>query len=82
MTATGRGITNMRLALTDFQGNVRTTVSTAFGYYRFDEVEAGATYIITATGKRYSFNQPSQVLNASEDNENIDFIGYSSKFLR
>lgn len=73
-TATGRGIINVRITLTDSQGNTRTTTTTTFGRYRFAEVRAGETYILTAVGKRYTFVQPSQVINAIEDTMNVDFI--------
>ncbi len=74
MTADGHGIRNVRLTLTDTNGNSRLALSTAFGYYRFADVAAGATYVINATSKLYTFSQPSQVLNANEDTEQVDFI--------
>lgn len=81
-TADGRGITNVLLTLTDSQGSVKTTVSAESGYYRFDDVEAGSTYIITATGKRFSFNQPTQVHFVTEEREDINFTalpGFSKR---
>ncbi|MEJ7862157.1 MAG: carboxypeptidase regulatory-like domain-containing protein, partial [Pyrinomonadaceae bacterium] len=81
-TAQGRGIGNVRLTMTDQSGNMRTTSSTSFGYFRFENVAAGETYIITARGKRFTFSQPSQVLNVNDDTDEINFIGYASSFLR
>lgn len=75
MTSDGRGIRNVVIRLTDSQGNVRTAISKSFGHYRFTEVAAGESYIISATGKRYTFSQPSQVLNITEDTEGINFVG-------
>ncbi len=80
MTESGRGIRNVWVTLTDAGGNVRTATTTAFGYYRFADVAAGETYIITAFGKRYTFNQPSQVVNISGDLTDINFIGNSTFF--
>jgi phage gp45-like len=65
---------NVTISLTDTQGQVRTTRTNAFGYYRFGEMAAGETYIITAKGKRYTFSQSSQVINVNEDTLNINFI--------
>ncbi|MGI8642450.1 MAG: hypothetical protein ACR2MG_21175 [Pyrinomonadaceae bacterium] len=48
--------------------------TTSFGYYRFEEVAAGETYIISASAKRYLFRQPSQVLNLNADNNDVNFI--------
>ncbi len=77
-TEGGRGISNVRLSLIDSQGNVRTATSTAFGYYRFNDVEAGQTYIVGAISKRYTFSQPSQALNVTDDMVEINFTGIST----
>ena len=82
MTENGRGIRNVWITLTDSSGNVRTATTTAFGYYRFADVAAGETYIITAFGKLYTFSQPSQVLNTNGDLTDINFIGYSKFFFK
>ncbi len=78
MTASGRGIRNVAIHLTDASGNVRTAITTSFGYYRFEEVAAGETYIITASGRRYTFVQQSRVLNINEDTDAVNFVGDSS----
>ena len=77
MTASGRGIRNVYLTLTDERGNTRMAVSSSFGYYHFEDVAAGETYIISASAKRYTFSQPSQVLNLNEDTDAINFIADS-----
>jgi len=74
MTASGRGIRNVYITLTDSNGNTRMAVSSSFGYYRFADVAAGETYIISARGKRYTFIQPTQLLNINEDTDGINFI--------
>lgn len=74
MTASGRGIRNVYLTLTDSNGNNRLAVSTTFGYYHFKDVAAGETYIISASAKRFTFIQQSQVLNINEDTDGINFI--------
>ncbi len=79
MTASGRGIRNVRLTLTDSSGQIRTATTTSFGYYRFDAVQAGETYILSAVGKRYTFSQPLQVLNINEDTEAVNFIADSNQ---
>lgn len=82
MTESGRGIRSVKITLTDSSGNTRTATTTAFGYYRFADVAAGETYIISAFGKSYTFSQPSQVLNINGDLTDIDFIGYSKFFYK
>lgn len=76
---TGRGIMNVRLTLTDSSGQIRTATTNASGDYQFDDVQAGDTYILTATGKRYTFSQPSQVLNVNEETTEVNFIANTEK---
>lgn len=73
-TSTGRGIRSVLIRLTSADGTIRLATTTAFGYYRFTEVNAGETAVITAKGKRYEFSQPTQVLNVGEDVDNLNFI--------
>jgi hypothetical protein len=80
MTMSGRGIMNVRLSLTDSNGEVRTATTTAFGYYHFDNVQAGETYILSAVGKRYTFSPPVQVLNINEETDAVNFIANSIKY--
>lgn len=73
MTASGRGIRNVVVTMIDTNGSVRTATSSSFGYYRFETVAAGETYIVSARGKRYQFTQSSQVVNAAEEMDGINF---------
>ena len=75
-TTSGQGIGGVSLTLFDNQGNeIATTISSASGDYHFDNVELGATYTLKATGKSYIFNQPSQVIHAYRNFDDVNFIG-------
>lgn len=74
ITSTGRGIRSVLIRLTSADGTIRLATTTAFGYYRFTEVNAGETCIITAKGKRFEFSQPARVLNVNEDVDDVNFI--------
>lgn len=74
LTASGRGIVNAAISMTDSAGRIRTARTSTFGYYRFNNVNAGETYIFTAKAKRYTFTQPSQVLNITDDSFDINFV--------
>jgi hypothetical protein len=78
----GRGISGIQLSLTDSEGNTRTTSTATGGYYRFEDVEVGKTYILSATGKRFTFSQPVQVLNINEETNEVNFIANSEKRVR
>lgn len=72
--ADGRGIRNATLTLTDTSGALRTTVSGSLGYYRFEDVPAGQTYILSVSSRRFTFSSPSRVINANEEISDADFI--------
>jgi subtilisin-like proprotein convertase family protein len=56
LSAEGRPLGNVRVTIDDSTGHPRTTYTNPFGYYRFDDVQAGRTYTLTASAKRYRFN--------------------------
>ncbi|MGI8641285.1 MAG: Ig-like domain repeat protein, partial [Pyrinomonadaceae bacterium] len=70
-TNSGRGISNARVTITDQAGNSRLATTSAFGYFRFDEVQAGETYVISVKSKRYSFAP--QVINVTENLTDLTF---------
>ena len=80
-TQTGRGIRNVVITMTDSNGNTRTATTTSFGYYRFEDVAAGETYIFAAIGKRFSFAQNSQVHSITGDTNNINFVASEQSVL-
>ena len=81
-TAKGIGIQNVIVTMTDSEGNIRITHSTSLGYYRFDSVTAGETYVLSARGKRYNFTEQTQVRSINEETNDVDFIGYSERVFR
>lgn len=81
-TASGGGVANVSISLTNSTGNVRTATTGASGFYNFADVPAGVTYIITVRGKRYTFAQSSQVVNVNDDVMEVNFVGTSEKRLR
>lgn len=80
-TADGRGIRNVRLTLTDSAGETRAVLSSAFGYYRFADVPAGETYILSATGKRFIFEQATRVLFVGEDLNDVNFLSLPKNYI-
>ncbi|HEX8248077.1 MAG TPA: carboxypeptidase-like regulatory domain-containing protein [Pyrinomonadaceae bacterium] len=74
LTANGHGIRNVRITLLMPGGETRRAVSSAFGYYCFTEVPAGAIYILNVSAKRYVFAPPTRVINLIEELDDIDFI--------
>jgi hypothetical protein len=73
-TQKGSGFAQTALTLTDSKGNVRQTVTNTFGYYRFDDVEAGATYILAVDLRKYRFNDSPRVIMVEDELSNVDFV--------
>ena len=72
LTANGRGISGAVVVLTDQNGTTRTARTSAFGHFRFEEVEAGQTYVVTVVSKHYQFAP--QVISVSEDITDLNFM--------
>lgn len=73
LTAAGHGIRNVRLTLTAADGSQRTATTSAFGYYAFDGVETGRTYVIEVVSKKYSFTSPTRILTLQDQATDLDF---------
>jgi len=70
----GNGIRNVVVSLTDSNGNTRTVKTSAFGYYNFDDVEAGGTYIVNVRAKRFTFANPSQIISVKDSIDDLNFV--------
>ena len=72
----GRGLQRVVVMMTGgaLEEPIYATTS-AFGFYRFEDVPAGNTYILTASSIRYTFEQSSIVINVSGDFAGADFVG-------
>ncbi|HEX8246799.1 MAG TPA: carboxypeptidase-like regulatory domain-containing protein [Pyrinomonadaceae bacterium] len=77
----GSPLANAQVLMYDNTGNVRTARSNAFGYYRFEGVAVGETYIFEVRSKRYVFTEAIRVLSVQEDFDSLDFHAASSSFL-
>lgn len=72
-TAEGRGIKGVVVVLAEGNGSLRTSLSGPFGYYSFDGVIAGQTVVVTVQAKRYSFIQPTTIINLVENINEVNF---------
>lgn len=73
-TAAGIGIGNTIVTLTDQSGNARIVLTNAFGYYLFESVEAGQSYVVAARNKRFQFTNPTQIISVKSDVTDADFV--------
>jgi hypothetical protein len=74
VTATGRGIRNAIVTMTDSFGNAKIVRTNMFGFFRFDDVRVGNNVIMTVSAKAYSFDQPMMVLNVQDTISDLQFV--------
>ncbi len=71
-----RSVSGAAVTLTNSQGEVRTTHTNPFGYFAFEDVPSGETYIISVNSKRYTYI--SQAVNLTADLTDLIFVGQGS----
>ncbi len=76
LTADERGLSNAIVSLTDENGITRTMRTSSFGYYCFEEIEAGQTVVINVRSKQLQFAP--RVLTVNEDLADVDFLPIGS----
>lgn len=62
LTRDGRWIPNAAVTLRDSMGAVRITRTGSFGYYRFDDLPVGGTYVLNAADRNHTFDPRTIVL--------------------
>ena len=67
-----RGLINATVYLTDQNGATRAARTSFFGYFHFEDVEAGQTYIISVISRRHQFR--SQVVSTAGNLSDLNFI--------
>jgi hypothetical protein len=82
LIADGRGIPNAQVSIEDKSGNVRTALTSSFGYYRFETVEVGQAYVISVAAKRYAFDNPVRTITVIEELTDVDFVATSGAGFR
>lgn len=74
LAADGGGIRNVIISLTDTSGGeTRFARSSSFGYYRFEEVPVGETYILTVRSKRFIFLPETRIITLFDELTEVDF---------
>lgn len=75
LTETGRGISKAMVTLVEPSGNIRTTLTNPFGYYRFTELPAGETYVLSVSHKSYEFSPSNFIITLNEEINDFVIIG-------
>ncbi len=74
-SANGRGIGRVTVTLSGGAlAEPMRVITSPFGYYRFDDVPAGQSYIISVAAKRYFFANPTRVVTVLDELAGEDFV--------
>jgi hypothetical protein len=75
MTSSGNGIRNAAVVVSgNSMTSPRVTTTGSFGYYTFDGLQAGETYVVTVNSRRYTFSIPSRVVSLVDNIVDADFV--------
>ena len=73
LTSDGRGLARTRVTLTDVKGTTRVAQTNAFGYFAFDDVRVGESYVLAVSHRSYQFEEPERVITVDDDITGIVF---------
>ncbi len=65
MTSGGSGVSKATVMITDSGGVTQTVRTSSLGYFKFEDIRAGETYVVTVGHKRFAF-APGVVIVADE----------------
>jgi hypothetical protein len=74
MLPAGNGIRNVRVTLTEQDGTQHYAITGTFGYYRFTDLRAGQTVVVSVAAKRYTFSEPDRVVSLQDNLTDFNFI--------
>jgi|GEM_PF-6771503 len=72
-TANGMGIAKTTVMLIGGNAESKQALTNPFGYYTFDGLDAGSTYVISASSKQYVFVNPVRIFTANDAISGLDF---------
>jgi hypothetical protein len=79
-TAGGIPLRSASVVIDDHNGHIQFAITGSLGYYVFDNVQTGATYTISVSSKRYTFNPVDVPVNGNL--ADVDMIAVSEQRLK
>ncbi len=73
LTSDGRGLRNATVSMTAPNNVVRTTTTSSFGFYTFDNVAAGSTYVFRVSSRLFRFG--TKTVQVDDNLTLTDFVG-------
>ena len=77
MTASGQGVSGAIVSISDAAGGVRFARTNTFGFYRFDGIQTGKTYVVQVTQRLYNFLP--QVIGVNDAVSDLNFFAVPTR---
>jgi Carboxypeptidase regulatory-like domain len=75
ISTNGSGLSRIIVSVTASNGQIRTVTTNSFGFYKFDDLGAGDTYVFQVSSKKYQFSNPTQIVSVSDNIADLNFNG-------
>jgi hypothetical protein len=73
VSANGSGISKITVTIVDSAGNSQQYLTTPFGYFNFEGLRTGETYIVSVRSKQYRFNPATRAITLEQDLRDLEF---------
>lgn len=70
----GRAISSAAISVQDITGVPKIVYTNTFGYYSVKGLEVGQTYILGVSARRYTFANPTMVVNLGDNVDGANFV--------
>ena len=71
---TGQSLINATVSISDGEGFLRTARTSSFGYYHFEDIPVGRSYVLKVDSRHYTFNP--LFINVVDNLTDVDFVGW------
>jgi hypothetical protein len=71
LDAGGGSVSGARVSITDQSGASRVALTNQFGYYQFEQIASGASYLVDVAHKNHQFAP--QVITVTEETDSVNF---------
>ena len=72
--AYGRAISSAAISVQDITGVPKFVYTNTFGYYSVKGLDVGQTYILSVSARRYTFTNPTMLINLGDNVEGANFV--------
>jgi hypothetical protein len=73
VNSVGSGLSKITVTITDSAGNSQQYLTSSFGYFTFEGLRTGETYVVSVRSKMYRFEPATRVIMLEQDLRDLEF---------